>query len=197
VVEASSRFGVSLRHREPSTDSCSSIKSGERKQRPPSPPNRVTSPSQGSDLESVSPGNSNKSSDTAEEHKVFRNKESLELKLVAEIKEKADSKYGKPREISPVESSQMATDPALQLVAELGESLRAVKESSPPEKSVKSGLRKVAPVNENNTAASFKAQLKKFDSKKKEEESENPINFKSRLRKVCLLVDEFVAFNFT
>jgi len=195
VVEASSRFGVSLRHREPSTDSCSSAKSGERKQRPPSPPNRVTSPSQGSDLESVSPGNSNKSSDNPEENnKVFRNntgvKEFMELKLASEIKEKADSKYGKPREISPVETSNMINDPALQLVAELGESMRATKESSPPERSgklpgdTKSGFRKVTPASENSTAASFKAQLKKFDSKKKEGESENPINFKSRLRKV-------------
>ncbi|XP_059484806.1 tyrosine-protein kinase Abl isoform X3 [Neocloeon triangulifer] len=165
VEEASSRFGVSLRRREPSTDSCSSAKSAK----------------QSSDPDSASPGG--KSSEDS--GRGFRAKELMELKLAAEIKEKADSKYGKPREISPVDSSHMANDPAAQLVAELGETMRAVKDVSPPEKSAKveakSGLRRVGEA----TAASFKAQLKKFDSKKsKDEEPENPINFKSRLRKV-------------
>ncbi|CAB3359411.1 Hypothetical predicted protein [Cloeon dipterum] len=156
VEEASSRFGVSLRHREPSTDSCSSAKSAG--------PTAANSASP----DSASPGNSNKSSDDG------RLKELMELKLAAEIKEKADSKYGKPREISPVETSIL--DPAAQLVAELGESLRP--QHKPVE--TKSALRKVSDSN----STSFKAQLKKFDSQKKDAETDSPINFKSRLRKI-------------
>lgn len=247
VEEASSRFGVSLRHREPSTDSCSSVKSsgeelgGRRssrtrpKDRPPSPPNRITSPSQEgrtlmspcSDTDAPSPQTSQKTSEQEDDfvEKVddndrkakFKNalpgmKEMLELKLVAEIKERADQKYGKPKEPSPMnEVSTLAQDPASQLVTELGESMQLGRSSldnntnsnnATDNKSVlspvdlKASLRRVSR-NESNASSSdsnpsgFKAQLKKFEPVKKtspnakeEKETTNPINFKSRLRKV-------------
>lgn len=44
VEEASFRFGVSLRHREPSTDSCSSAKSEPPRVKPPSPPLSTSPP---------------------------------------------------------------------------------------------------------------------------------------------------------
>ncbi|KAF4521365.1 hypothetical protein B566_EDAN006954 [Ephemera danica] len=238
VEEASSRFGVSLRHREPSTDSCSSVKSsgeelgGRRssrtrpKDRPPSPPNRITSPSQEgknlmsptSDTEAPSPQTSQKTSeddDLAEENDKkfkFKNalpgmKEMLELKLVTEIKERADQKHGKFKDPSPLsESCHLNQDPAAQLVSELGETMHLTSRSvennvnhSPPDKAVlspvdiKTSLRRVNRTDNNTLDAptGFKAQLKKFEPAtkktvvvKEEKETTAPIDFKSRLRKV-------------
>ncbi|XP_021917496.1 tyrosine-protein kinase Abl isoform X5 [Zootermopsis nevadensis] len=189
VEEASSRFGVSLRHREPSTDSCSSAKSGgdhddsavqlqgggrrssksRPRDRPPSPPRSsrsLTSPSletkspmsPGSDLvptmyspseplaesstsqqqNTVGNKTAGPSSEEQIEKKMVNNKvpksalpgmkELLELKLVAEIKERADLKFGRAGiKESPVSDatgtagSVSSLDPAVQLVSELSE----------------------------------------------------------------------------
>lgn len=198
VEEASFRFGVSLRHREPSTDSCSSARSDRRdrdgrrpKDRPPSPPSPLPPLSPPDD--SHSPVEPSTPSDDAESdsdrRKPFKSaipgmmKEMLELKLVAEIKERAS---GRARE-SPVSEQHPGggggghapQDPAARLIAELAaDAARDERNSSPPNKShgqvspvdFKANLRKVSAGNidaprpdgtPNSTPAGFKAQLKK------------------------------------
>lgn len=105
-------------------------------------------------------------------------KEMLELKLVAEIKERADRKRHRAKE-SPPESPPPAPrlqDPVTRLVSELSESLQL----EPVE--LKASLRKTWLA----AGADYKAQLKKVDVQKKEGE-EAPralVDLKARLRRV-------------
>ncbi|VEN55046.1 unnamed protein product [Callosobruchus maculatus] len=193
VEEASSRFGVSLKKREPSTDSGSSAKDPKGEDGKERSPQRVslslTSPSQegkspvsadtdapalGSPLEPLPPpavaeneGDDPDSEDN-KTSKVFKNKlamKEMELKLVAEIKERADQKLGK-KESSPEPAlavSGICHDPVSQLVTELSQALNVEKEGT-------------------------RSKLKKVETKKvtKEKSDDTPviIDFKSRLRKV-------------
>ncbi|KAK3929109.1 Tyrosine-protein kinase Abl [Frankliniella fusca] len=196
VEEASFRFGVSLRHREPSTDSCSSARSRPR-DRPPSPPSPLPplSPSTHGDASPLDPSTPSDDPESDSERKrPFKSaipgmKEMLELKLVAEIKERAS---GRVRD-SPLGEQQPAggaslQDPAARLVAELAaeaarEERLAQANSSPPEGrpnkgqgqgqvspvDFKANLRKVSTGSNNvdarpgpdGTPTAFKAQLKK------------------------------------
>ncbi|XP_018324086.1 tyrosine-protein kinase Abl isoform X3 [Agrilus planipennis] len=230
VEEAGSRFGVNLKKREPSSDSCASTK--ETKEDAGSPvrtslsltspsvegrsPASVDSdvvPAVGSPLEPLPPppifpqdefeeheeicsknvienvDDANVLSSNAKEKSsslVFKNKnvmKEMELKLVAEIKERADKKSRNSSE-SPVEPSSTAVssislDPALQLVSELSETMNLdlnKKETSPKQ---------------NDKPNSFIPQLKKVDPSfitKNRDKEENGttgiIDFKSRLRKI-------------
>ncbi|XP_062544355.1 tyrosine-protein kinase Abl isoform X2 [Armigeres subalbatus] len=177
VEEASSRFGVSLRKREPSTDSCSSLGS---------PADAIANNSMEPSVPIPPPPSL---------------KEKLESKFAAEIKEKANV----PKSATNVDSSHKPTssDPASQLVSELAESMNLPKPPPPlPPNDVAqhykssdvSSLRRTKPVDSASSAApqppQFKAQLKKIDPKRipnpipKKEETSNIIDFKSRLRKV-------------
>lgn len=143
VEEASTRFGVSLRKREPSTDSCSSLGSP---------------------------------ADGVESQPATSVKEKLEMKLVAEIKDK-----------------QNRVDPATRLLSELEQTM-AAKHEAPSYKSsdIVMGRKILPPKPEPNVQPNFKAQLKKVGDAKRnigpkqeqKEESNNIIDFKSRLRKV-------------
>ncbi|GAB0096216.1 Tyrosine-protein kinase [Sergentomyia squamirostris] len=147
VEEASSRFGVSLRKREPSTDSCNSLGS----------PATAT-------VDAIGDGGV---------------KEKLEMKLVAEIKERASEQQQKV----PKLPSDKGVDPVSLLVNELAESMnqgRVDMKKLPPK-----------PVVEPNHTT-FKSQLKKVEPKKVlgEKKDEAIIDFKSRLRKVETDVDD-------
>ncbi|XP_037043232.1 tyrosine-protein kinase Abl isoform X2 [Bradysia coprophila] len=150
VEEASSRFGVSLRKREPSTDSCSSLGS--------------PGPAELPDTTSV--------------------KEKLEMKLVAEIKERADKKPS--IDVVNHVSNNKTVDPVSQLVSELAETMNLPK----PVTDKKVGGNLPTKTNEQlQPTNSFKAQLKKVEPKKilstpPKEETNSIIDFKSRLRKV-------------
>lgn len=119
---------------------------------------------------------------------VFKNKsilKEMELKLVAEIKERTD---GKTKPESPVDSfltmSSIIHDPVTQLVSELSESLNIEKEAT----------KKSNQVNKTETNGTFIPQLKKVDASSKKiinQKEKNDCNdsgifidFKSRLRKV-------------
>ncbi len=153
VEEASSRFGVSLRKREPSTDSCSSLGS--------------PGPAEVSETTSV--------------------KEKLEMKLVAEIKERTDKKPATDATNHPLNNKTV--DPVSQLVSELAETMNLPK-NSVDKKTVANLPAKLNDKDTNNQPTnSFKAQLKKVEPKKilstpPKEESNSIIDFKSRLRKV-------------
>lgn len=153
VEEASTRFGVSLRKREPSTDSCSSL----------------GSPGDGIDSTK------------------------LEMKLVAEIKERAELKQ--KNDVPKVVESKINVDPVSQLVSELAEQMNLPKPVEPLYKTPDcigiGGFRKPSaqlppkPVESNTNT--FKSQLKKVDRSavvSQKEETNSIIDFKSRLRKV-------------
>lgn len=153
VEEASSRFGVSLRKREPSTDSCSSL---------------------------GSPGPNELPEATSM-------KEKLEMKLVAEIKERADKQKPSVDVVSHV-SNNKVVDPVSQLVSELAETMNLPKTVN-DKKAVSSLPAKGTDKEISQPTNSFKAQLKKVEPKKilstpPKEESNSIIDFKSRLRKV-------------
>lgn len=165
VEEASSRFGVSLRRREPSTDSCSS-------------------------LGSPATGDPSQTSDSV--------KEKLEMKLVSEIKERAEyhqihrqqPAFDVPNELQTVGAAVVSlnckapVDPVLQLVSELAESMNLPK--TKPTKAMETST-SAATV---TSVPTFKAQLKKVEPKTKSltnqplNETNSIIDFKSRLRKV-------------
>lgn len=215
--EVSSRFGINLRHREPSTDSCSSAKSNKEDKDVPVPSSlSLTSPSVetkspmsvdsdvpviGSPLKPLPPPPSfpeiiddDKLEDDEKQSKLFKNvnlsmKEMLELKLVAEIKERADQKVKNSKEPSPNEQfniSSVGHDPLAQLVSELSETMNI--------ENLNSGIKKTSQnqIKSENEAVAYKSQLKKVDPPIKrptnKEETNNPtsaiIDFKSRLRKV-------------
>lgn len=171
VEEASSRFGVSLRRREPSTDSCSSLGS----------PAATGDPSQTSD--SV--------------------KEKLEMKLVSEIKERAEHNHhyrqlpaiDVPKDLQTAATAISLTtckapvDPVLQLVSELAESMNLPKVK--PTKALETMPNAAAAATATSSSVpTFKAQLKKVEPKPKSltnattNETNSIIDFKSRLRKV-------------
>ncbi|XP_018569840.1 tyrosine-protein kinase Abl isoform X4 [Anoplophora glabripennis] len=227
VEEASSRFGVSLKKREPSTDSSNSLKEGKEEVKEKSPQRTsltLTSPSQdgkspmsvdsdvpmvGSPLEPLPPpppmfpetneddADHFDSLDDNKTSKVFKNKlvmKEMELKLVAEIKERADQKSKNIKE-SPLEPllavSGISHDPVAQLVTELSQSLNIEKDVA------KNVIRKNSQGNISTTTkpvdsngVTLITQLKKIDTKKpvSKEKAENDssmiIDFKSRLRKV-------------
>ncbi|XP_053689299.1 tyrosine-protein kinase Abl isoform X3 [Sabethes cyaneus] len=176
VEEASSRFGVSLRKREPSTDSCSSL---------------------GSPADAMVHSNSNEPS-TIPIPPPPSLKEKLEAKLATVIKEK-----GNAPKLNTLDSNyhpaKSAADPVSQLVSELAENISQPKPPPPlppPSMDMAShykssdvvALRK--PTATSNQQPPFKAQLKKVDPKRiptqipKKEETPSIIDFKSRLRKV-------------
>lgn len=130
-------------------------------------------------------------------------KEMLELKLVAEIKERADKKNklrdSPPAQHEPIEGPSMFGDPVTRLVSELSESLnlegarglRRAQDDALSPADLKAGLRKTGYTKldtDSKTSTDFKAQLKKVDSNKfnsiKDEDVGRIIDFKSRLRKV-------------
>lgn len=199
------RFGVSLRHREPSSDSCSSAKSktDENKElHSPSVETKSTDsdvPNVGSPLEPLPPppsfpsSNEEDNPNDEEKSKPFKNvnltmKEMLELKLVAEIKERADQKVKNSKESSPNEPYSLllpsvTNDPVSQLVSELSETMNIENDSK---------IRKTSQgqIVTNNDPIPYKSQLKKIDPpiKRPKEDMNNTtsgvIDFKSRLRKV-------------
>lgn len=189
VEEASFRFGVSLRHREPSTDSCSSAKSEpvripskispRPRDKPPSPPlqdmKSPASPADPSPPPSPKPSNEENTED--EEKKsptsmTMKNsvpvlmREMLELNLAAE---KCDNKGSQESPQSEVlensDNSEAQTSPV-----DLRANLRKISLSS--DTTVKQ-------------ESAFKTQLKKFEIKHADDKLDGPVlNLKSRLRKV-------------
>ncbi|XP_055621261.1 tyrosine-protein kinase Abl isoform X2 [Toxorhynchites rutilus septentrionalis] len=189
VEEASSRFGVSLRKREPSTDSCSSLGSPADAIVPNSEPSLPIPPPPPPSL-----------------------KEKLEMKLATEIKEKAI--VPKPT-VNSETNHRPSADPASQLVSELAESMNLPKPPPPlPPNDIAphykssdvSSLRRTKPLENNNSSSTqppFKAQLKKVEPKRipnqipKKEECNSIIDFKSRLRKVENASDSTTTSNGT
>ncbi|XP_028168240.1 tyrosine-protein kinase Abl-like, partial [Ostrinia furnacalis] len=133
-------------------------------------------------------------------------KEMLELKLVAEIKERADKKQRQKDSPPPHELLEMQTsfgDPVTRLVSELSESLNleALRRDKPV-RPVDNGKDTVSPIDlkaslrktpynnvdkkDESKGTDFKSQLKKVDTKRvnKDEEACSIIDFKARLRKV-------------
>lgn len=213
--DAGSRFGVSLRHREPSSDSCSSAKeepvtaSIDMQRSPMSVDSDVPAvgspldplpppPLDTSDQPNSEPADLSRTPECLEElsersnlaeqpdmNKLFKNvnqsmKEMLELKLVAEIKERADQKVRNSKEPSPNEQLTMGLvshDPVAQLVSELSETMN-----------LDSDIKSVKKIKESE-AITYKSQLKKIEPpiKRPKDETNNStgiIDFKSRLRKV-------------
>lgn len=169
VEEASSRFGVSLRKREPSTDSCSSLGS----------PAAAT-------------GTTPLTDDLSD-------KEKLEVKPVAEIKERSENKkisVEMPYTAGKLDCKNM--DPVSQVVNELTEAMNmpklsptelAKKKTSTPTTTTTTATTTVnlAKTKNGTNTNNFKAQLKKVDAKKmtsSKEETKSIIDFKSRLRRV-------------
>ncbi|RZC33775.1 tyrosine-protein kinase Abl, partial [Asbolus verrucosus] len=236
VEEASSRFGVSLKKREPSTDSCNSFKDKDdvKDKSPQRTSLSLTSPSQdgksplsvesdvpivGSPLEPLPPpptfpemaddcdpekenrnAKENETSvDDNKSKKVFKNKlvKEMELKLVTEIKERADQKSKNLKESplsEPLAVSGISHDPVAQLVTELSQSFNLERDRKEQEKITtcrKNSQGNVAPpAKPDNNAVSYVSQLKKIDPTKKPTAKDKPetndsiIDFKSRLRKV-------------
>ncbi|XP_066256075.1 tyrosine-protein kinase Abl isoform X2 [Euwallacea similis] len=240
VEEASSRFGVSLKRRELSSDSCSSVKEvvnkEENKSKEEKSPQRtslsLTSPSHdgkspmsvdsdvpavGSPLEPLPPppvfpeadeesletcllDDAAASDDNKTASKVFKNRlvmKEMELKLVAEIKERADQKQGRNLKESPIDPilavSGISHDPVSQLVTELSQSLNIEKEPFRKNSLGATNLKRSQESCEKETnGVTFVSQLKKTDQVKKVLTKEKSdlgdssliIDFKSRLRKV-------------
>lgn len=173
VEEASSRFGVSLRKREPSTDSCSSL----------------GSPATGNANEISAENNLSNSND--------------KTKSLSELNEKTNDSSQKRNILNDVPNSRTTNhtrsdknvDHISQLVNELAESMNLpkaypaelAKKTSP---SAAAAHSKIESNGLTTNANNFKAQLKKVDPKKiyhatSKEEPTNPIvDFKSRLRRV-------------
>lgn len=157
VEEASSRFGVSLRKREASTDSCSSLGS---------PATNVTN-------EVIN--------DSIATPAIGKNKGKLETKLVAEIKERNEQYQRKPIGDVPNtnnyhcsnnnnNSITKSSDHVLQLVNELAETMN-LPNSDASGNSFKSQLKKVDSNKKSHKTAT-------------DGSSSVPFDFKSRLRKV-------------
>lgn len=167
VEEASSRFGVSLRKREPSTDSCSSLGS------PPA------------DTTAKSVANNNSSSNN-------NNAPDLKEKLMAEMKDR--SKENANNQNGHMSGHLNSTvDPVSLLVTELAETMQ-MKQLQTPKATSSMGQSPKSPAapetNANQLTNTFKAQLKKVEPKKlptptqKTENQSNIIDFKAHLRKV-------------
>ncbi|XP_063632988.1 tyrosine-protein kinase Abl isoform X1 [Cydia splendana] len=169
----------------------------------PPPPPDLPPPPEETQLPPPPPPDAEDDQEEEKSHKQTM-KEMLELKLVAEIKERADKKKHKLKDSPPPNDLVMQTsfgDPVTRLVSELSESLnmealkKSDKKEQPKDKEtvspidLKAGLRKTSYNNIQKTdekPTDFKSQLKKVDKKvaAKEEESRSIIDFKSRLRKV-------------
>nr|XP_045596976.1 tyrosine-protein kinase Abl-like isoform X4 [Procambarus clarkii] len=244
-----SRFGVNLRHRDQSSDSCESFKSNENLSPRPGLGNTKIKV-KASSVPAKSPGSSSAETEglqtpsspigdggqtpsspaavdgsppsvdaaslvsrdgsieelSSEEPKVVvlglginhEVKESLELKLVAELKEVDDKKEHSPDPVATEETSPGSQkNPALQLVSELFESLRHKnnKMSESPhldngntvnnEHSIKCESENIN-VRETGNQLGFKASLKKVKSpfeRNSSEKDQRKINFKAQLRK--------------
>lgn len=200
VEEASFRFGVSLRHREPSTDSCSSAKSEpvristktspRPRDRPPSPPSQTPSqetkspasegqlPSPEEHSPPPSPNQSKDENQYEEENKsptskIVKNNIPVMMKEMLELKlvENKDKCSNKGLRESPQ--------------SEVPDSDNSEAQTSPID--FKMNLRKVSLNSEISAKQenAFKAQLKKFEIRQVEEKSNGGgIDLKSRLRKV-------------
>ncbi|KAK9882804.1 hypothetical protein WA026_023318 [Henosepilachna vigintioctopunctata] len=165
---------------------------------PPSPP---CLPDQASHVELKEETEDHKNS------KIFKNRlilKEMELKLVAEIKERADQKSKNPSEsplLEPVLAvSGISHDPVAQLVSELSQTFNLDKREGRTDKdsesSRKNSIGNISPTNASKTLENnghFMPQLKKIDCTKKAITKENTescvdssmiIDFKSRLRKV-------------
>ncbi|XP_044767128.1 tyrosine-protein kinase Abl isoform X2 [Coccinella septempunctata] len=215
----SSRFGISLKRREKDNGGQrSSLNSPSQEVRSPLGEVAPNFPSLNSPMESLPPppsfpeqaldgGELKENLEDNKSSKVFKNKlilKEMELKLVAEIKERADQKNKNPYEsplLEPVLAvSSISHDPVAQLVSELSQTFnldkREVKTEKDGENCKKSASNNGSPTTtskstENN--GNFVPQLKKIDCTKKantKEISESIsdssviIDFKSRLRKV-------------
>lgn len=175
VEEASSRFGVSLRKREPSTDSCSS-------------------------LGSPATGNAN---DISAETNLSNSND--KTKSMSELNEKTNEISQKKNILNDVPNSRTTNnnsnhhtrteknvDHISQLVNELAETMNLPKAYSAElaKKTSSAAASKIESNGLSTNANNFKAQLKKVDPKKiyhatTKEEPINPIvDFKSRLRRV-------------
>lgn len=157
VEEASSRFGVSLRKREPSTDSCSSLGSP------------ATAAAAIIAEQPIEP--------------------QLDMKIVAEIKERAEQQQTKISNDVPNNNisklDNKSVDHVSQLVNELAETMNLPK-SLQKSNSIASQLPPKPDVI--GTTNNFKAQLKKVEPKRvataSKDETNSIIDFKSRLRRV-------------
>ncbi|XP_049313461.1 tyrosine-protein kinase Abl isoform X4 [Bactrocera dorsalis] len=169
VEEASTRFGVSLRKREPSTDSCSSLGS---------PPE-------------VSNANTNAGGNVQE----FNMKE----KLMAEIKDRSKENSANNANLQNGSTipAGSGVDPVSLLFTELAEMNLTKQKTTPPQppKAQSGGSNgdsggSQTQSQENGNTNSFKAQLKKVEPKKlptptqKTENQTTIIDFKAHLRKV-------------
>ncbi|XP_061393514.1 tyrosine-protein kinase Abl [Musca vetustissima] len=154
VEEASSRFGVSLRKREPSTDSCSSLGT------PAAPDNN----------------NGNQSQDMKE-------------KLMAEIKDR-QVKENNSTSANIQNGNAGGVDPVSLLVNELAESMNLPKQAKVATNNTSPKSPPTMPETNASNSNTFKAQLKKVDSKKvptptqKPDAPSNIIDFKAHLRRV-------------
>ncbi|CAL4102604.1 unnamed protein product, partial [Meganyctiphanes norvegica] len=240
------RFGVSLRHRDQSSDSCDSFKStenlsprglgfsGSKTARTKSGTSHAKSPG-GSSSAETDGGNQTPSSPardggqtpssptrgdggdgsppsvdaaslvsrdgsieelSSEEPKVVLGlginhdvKESLELKLVSELKDDQQKKENVRESSLEDNSGDDQNNPAAQLVSELFESFRqksgSIKVAEPPETNVKSEAI-ISSDNKEVNQIGFKANLKKVKSpfeRSDSEKEQKPINFKAQLRK--------------
>lgn len=177
VEEASSRFGVSLRKREPSTDSCSSL---------------------------GSPAGIEISTDTVKEKlelklvSEIKDRSEHSAPPSAMLPNRHQSRIQTGSDVSKDVHNNKIVDPASQLVNELAETMnlpsyelgKKIGAMLPPKPNSDSTvLAPPLPPTFNTAPNTFKAQLKKVDPKKilstpPKEETNSIIDFKSRLRKV-------------
>lgn len=163
VEEASSRFGVSLRKREPSTDSCSSLGS----------PAAATTAVDHADVVAPAPAQA----------AIPNAKDKIDTKMVVETKERVEYKKltndVPNNNISKLDNKPV--DHVSQLVNELAETMNLPR-------SQKAIVAAQLPPKPDASAANFKAQLKKVEPKKiataAREDTGSIIDFKSRLRRV-------------
>lgn len=202
VEEASFRFGVSLRHREPSTDSCSSAKSEpvripsktspRPRDRPPSPPSQTpsqetkspASEEQPPSPEEPSPPPSPKQSkdeNQCDEDKKSPTSKTLKSTVPVMMKEMLELKLAS--EIKDKSTNKGLRESPQNEVVDNSDNSEA--QTSPID--FKMNLRKVS-LNSDNSAkqeSAFKAQLKKFEIRQAEEKPNGGVlDLKSRLRKV-------------
>lgn len=167
--EASFRFGVNLRHREPSTDSCNSAKSEPAKKigarprnLPPSPPDPNS--------HSLPPSPPNPPEEPPPARPVKEEKE--------ETEEKPQLNHNLYKSVIPGIMKEMMD---LKLVSDMKERANSNEAENETPKDFKQNLRKTSTENKNEPGNVFKVQLKKVDQKKP---VEDPIDIKSRLKKV-------------
>ncbi|XP_046682989.1 tyrosine-protein kinase Abl isoform X3 [Homalodisca vitripennis] len=204
VEEASFRFGVSLRHREPSTDSCSSAKSEpvripsktspRPRDRPPSPPSQTPSQETKSPASEEQPPSPvvppspppspklSKDENQDEEDKTSPTSKILKSSMPVMMKEMLELKLTTETKERTINKSSKDS-PQNETVENVDNSEA---QTSPVD--FKVNLRKVSLNSDTGVKqeSAFKAQLKKFEIKKETEDKANGgvIDLKSRLRKV-------------